>query len=251
MNHRLTQRDRLLPLNCQKGVKGFFSEPLEERFWRQVYKTAICWFWLSTLTKGYGHIKVNGRFESAHKISWELHHGQSFPAGKIACHSCDIRQCVNPDHVFPGSKKDNSVDASQKGLIWHEYQYEASMAKKERAIKLFLAGNNYKVIAKIFGCSRQYIQDLLGSQNVLLRSVGMPTKQSQRERIVNLLASYQGQWVPLPVILDLRISQFGARILEARRAGYIIENRTEWEARVKHSFYRLVPKAGQTELFHK
>ena len=67
----------------------------------------------------------------------------------------------------------------------------------------------------------------------------------QRQRILDLLSSRSGQWVPLPQLLDLRISQFGARILELRREGYQIENRTEsvkdlFGSTVRHSSYRLL-----------
>lgn len=66
-------------------------------------------------------------------------------------------------------------------------------------------------------------------------------KQDQQTRILNLLAAANGGWVGLPAILDLRISQYAARVCELRRQGYNIENRTEQHAEgVRHSWYRLV-----------
>lgn len=73
---------------------------------------------------------------------------------------------------------------------------------------------------------------------------------TQCQRLLRLLAEANGREVSLPVILDLHISQFGARIKELREAGYDIQNRIEVKSGVKHSFYRLVPKAGQQELFN-
>ena len=64
--------------------------------------------------------------------------------------------------------------------------------------------------------------------------------KTQHSRILRLLIDARGQWVPLPQILELRISQFGARILELRRAGFDIENRTEQIDGARHSWYRLV-----------
>jgi hypothetical protein len=52
-----------------------------------------------------------------------------------------------------------------------------------------------------------------------------PARKNQRERLLALLHCHQGEWVPLPAILDLRISQYGTRILELRRAGHVIESR--------------------------
>jgi hypothetical protein len=61
---------------------------------------------------------------------------------------------------------------------------------------------------------------------------------NQRERILELLRSHDGAWVPLPEILALHIAQYAARIFELRRAGYQIENRQEGE----HSWFRLLPE---------
>ncbi len=65
--------------------------------------------------------------------------------------------------------------------------------------------------------------------------------KTQRARILRLLLDAKGSWVPLPAILDLHISQFGARIYELRRTGFVIENKTERDdSGVVHSWYRLV-----------
>jgi len=69
-------------------------------------------------------------------------------------------------------------------------------------------------------------------------------KPTQRDRVLDLLREANGEWVSLTRILELRIAQFGARILELRRAGYNIENRTEEVAGETHSWYRLVRGNG-------
>lgn len=77
----------------------------------------------------------------------------------------------------------------------------------------------------------------------------MSTRQTQRDRILSLLRSRAGQWVPLPAILDLHIGQYGARILEARRAGIQIENRIARDDEgTVHSWYRLIEQPIQLEL---
>jgi hypothetical protein len=62
----------------------------------------------------------------------------------------------------------------------------------------------------------------------------------QSERLLVLLRSAHGAWVPLPEILALGIAQYGARILELRRSGLHIENRIESVGGVRHSWFRLV-----------
>jgi len=63
--------------------------------------------------------------------------------------------------------------------------------------------------------------------------------RTQRGRILNLLIGAHGQWVPLPEIMACA-AQYNARLLEARRDGYQIENKTETIDGVRHSWYRLV-----------
>lgn len=62
----------------------------------------------------------------------------------------------------------------------------------------------------------------------------------QSEKILSLLRSAHGAWVPLPEILALCIAQYNTRIFELRKRGLNIENRTETVDGVKHSWFRLV-----------
>jgi hypothetical protein len=68
---------------------------------------------------------------------------------------------------------------------------------------------------------------------------------SQHDRLLNLLKSYNGDWVPLPKILDLHIAQYNRVINDLRngkhdRINHNIENKVGWVDRSKHSWFRLV-----------
>ncbi len=74
-----------------------------------------------------------------------------------------------------------------------------------------------------------------------MQSTVPDSRQTQRGRILGLLVGARGSWVGLPEILDLHISQFGARIKELRALGFDISNRMETVDGEKRSWYRLVP----------
>ena len=64
---------------------------------------------------------------------------------------------------------------------------------------------------------------------------------NQQQAIFNVLRDRAGEWVPLPEILKLGIAQYGARLLELRRMGYAIENKTiEIINGQRHTAFRLV-----------
>ena len=87
---------------------------MEDRFFQKVRKTDSCWLWTGALnSRGYGAFGVNGKSVSAHRYSYETYVGP-IPEGMVVCHSCDIRNCVNPQHLWVGSTADNNKDMFQK-----------------------------------------------------------------------------------------------------------------------------------------
>ena len=75
-----------------------------------------CWIWQgSTQRQGYGTVGYGDRTWLAHRLAWTEQHGP-IPAGKILCHRCDERRCVNPDHLFLGDWRLNMADLKAKRL---------------------------------------------------------------------------------------------------------------------------------------
>lgn len=72
--------------------------------------------------------------------------------------------------------------------------------------------------------------------------------KTQRHQLFIFLGARMGDWVPLPEILGLGISQYNARIKELRDKGHLIECREQRVGRKRHTWYRLVPHHHQQEL---
>ena len=97
-------------------MANYSNEKFLKRFWKKVEKRANdeCWPWLNSKTMcGYGLIGFNGKVEIASRLSWRMHRGE-IPEGVCVLHRCDNPPCVNPEHLFLGTQRDNAIDRQQK-----------------------------------------------------------------------------------------------------------------------------------------
>lgn len=102
------------------GISLLVNSETIARFWSKVRKMKPdeCWPWqASKRNKGYGAFvwaDENGKVVQgrAHRFSFEIH--QHKPE-KCVLHTCDNPPCVNPRHLFEGTRKDNNDDMQRKG----------------------------------------------------------------------------------------------------------------------------------------
>lgn len=122
-----------------------------------------CWIWMmSTNEKGYGRVyagRADGRQERAHRVSYRIFKGE-IPEGMIVCHRCDVPSCVNPDHLFLGSLKDNTQDMLAKGRnvpMVGEMCGRAVLTEKQvrEARRRYQAGDgSHRSLAEEYGVSK-------------------------------------------------------------------------------------------------
>ncbi len=90
----------------------------ESKFKRKFYdvdENTNCWLWKGKKCKnGYGRTRHGGGSQAAHRYMYTLYKGEFDPSLDVL-HSCDIRNCVNPDHLFLGTHSDNMFDMYKKG----------------------------------------------------------------------------------------------------------------------------------------
>ena len=89
---------------------------LGRKFWSNVDigGEEDCWEWLGACSeKGYGICSKYGGTRLAHRVSWMEANGQ-IPYSMLVCHHCDNPPCVNPNHLFLGTMKDNLDDCIAK-----------------------------------------------------------------------------------------------------------------------------------------
>ena len=101
------------PLPNRTG--GGMRKATTERFWGKVHITNGCWEWAKARDHGgYGRFYTGTVNVGAHRMAWVLAVGP-IPNGLCVLHRCDNPPCVNPDHLFLGTIRDNVHDAMKKG----------------------------------------------------------------------------------------------------------------------------------------
>lgn len=152
---------------------GYLKKNPEERFWKYVNKRGNdeCWEWTGTKNKdGYGRFGVLDKVVRAHRFSYELHKGK-IPEGLVVCHKCDNPSCVNPEHLFVGTRNDNMKDMAQKqrsnGAMGGEKNRFSKLtwAKVDKIRNLYSSwGFNVKRIAKKYSVTTTAIYDIINKK---------------------------------------------------------------------------------------
>lgn len=131
-----------------------------------------CQLWEGAVqSNGYGHLTKNGKTLLAHRVSYANKNG-GIPYGQLVLHKCDNKLCVNPEHLFVGTHKDNMQDMIQKGRgSWGHTKGERNAQTKltDREVvklkKAYVPGRGAKAaLARSFKCGWSTVHRILSGR---------------------------------------------------------------------------------------
>jgi len=165
---------------CYTALRGRAILPVltqPDLFWAKVDKAGPtmahmdtgCWEWTGSRDKpyGYGRMGLVGRggqtVRRAHVFSWTLANGP-IPAGLFVCHHCDNPPCIRPDHLFVGTPKENTQDASQKWRLCHGTAHPKAKLNEDAVREIrrrFTHGSTASSLAVVFDVAPSTIMQVV------------------------------------------------------------------------------------------
>lgn len=112
-----------------------------------------CWNWTRTISEGgYGRVSRDRApaYDLAHRAAHEEFVG-AIPLGMCVCHKCDNRRCINPEHLFIGTRADNMRDMVEKDRQARGEQHGASKLTLTQVRSILADERKYRDIAADYG----------------------------------------------------------------------------------------------------
>jgi hypothetical protein len=130
-----------------------------------------CWVWKKKpRNDGYGRLKVDGKMVTASRYSASKYLGFDLRSTLQVLHQCDNRMCVNPEHLFIGTAKDNMQDKVRKGRGNHfcGESGNTNVLKQDQIpeiLRLYANGHSSLKIGKVFGVCQQTVMNIINGKS--------------------------------------------------------------------------------------
>jgi len=98
-----------------------YTSKLPKKFCNRLVFSDTCWLWQGPTkhNQGYGRFSYKGKAWLTHRLSYFLAYDVD-PDELCVCHKCDVRNCVNPEHLFLGTRRDNFEDMRAKHGLYQD-----------------------------------------------------------------------------------------------------------------------------------
>ena len=109
-------------------------------------------------THGYPKLSVNNRSRNMHRVLYEEAFGE-VPEGIVIRHRCDVRMCINLDHLVPGTPADNNADQAERGRFNPRRGERAGGAKLSQQLvqEIINAEGTQRSIAERYGVNQSQV----------------------------------------------------------------------------------------------
>lgn len=157
----------------------------EQRFWAKVSKGEGCWIWTGgTASSGHGKFAVSqARRIGAHSYSLELALGYPAPPGTECCHRCDNPPCVNPAHLYFGTRLQNVRDAWERGRVQVGEDRPSAKLREVQVVQLreeYARGSDVDELAAAYGIAVSTIRGIV--LGIKWKHAGGPLTRRRPER---------------------------------------------------------------------
>jgi DNA-binding XRE family transcriptional regulator len=165
-----------------------------KKFWGRVKKCKDgCWDIVAGRPpKRYGRVRIDGQLVQAHRFVWELTYGP-IPKGMKVCHDCDNPSCVNPEHLFLGTQKDNMQDAVRKGRMYQPKVKLTGAQVVEIRERYAIGGITQRELGEEFGVDRRTVTQVVTGANWKLFG-GKLSTQNRRKLTVGQVAEIRKKY---------------------------------------------------------
>ena len=151
-------------------VNSHVCDLLPSRISTKINRTKTCWLWTGGTNKpgeeGYGIARGpdGKRRWRVHRLVWTVANGP-IPSDAKVLHSCDVRRCCNPKHLFLGTTQDNSDDMVSKGRSTAGERNPSAKLTEAQVLDMRAAHASgratHRELAKRFGVSKSLVAKII------------------------------------------------------------------------------------------